>query len=361
MTYRDVCRSIKANEFRGGVYVFIGDEDYTKHDALTKLRKKASESGLPEFNTLMLTRNDYSLEKLTDGVQTPPFMSDFKLIEVHGADIFTKKKKKDESERVKQDKKGDKKAKDPDGLCELLKTVADDTAVVFVYHAGDMTDKDVTASELYKELCKADKDGMRLAVFDKATPAEIHKWIGQRMAALGKTASPEDISSLAKRCGYSMCRLVGEIAKLAAYAETEGRSVITADDITAVVSEDTEIGAFELTNAVSDHRMSDAIKIYSKMKKRGDAPELILGSVRANFAVLCTLKTAMDGGMNYREAAKIFGINEYRASLMYKTLTRCDEAYIKKCLMLFSEADRKYKLLPTDLYTQIEQLLGALG
>ena len=341
LSYRDICKKIKSGEELGGVYVLFGDEDYTKADAVSRFRLAASESGFAEFNLVRISPTKLSLDALRESTETPPLMSELKLIEIDGADLFAAK------------------VKDLEEYAKLLSFTGGDVAVVFHLNSKDKTEKEITASPLYKLLSK-EKYPPVLVNCQKATPSEIHTWLSHRMSALGVLASAETTAELARRCAYSMFSLVGEVAKLASYAKSKSRNVILSEDIEKVVSESIEVGAFDLTNAISDRRISDALAIYAKMKRLNTPPQMILGSLAANFATLYKMKLAKDGGMPHESAAKLFGINEYRARLLYQSLARCDERYLKRALTLFSEADAKSKSLNTDGYTQVELLIASL-
>ena len=341
LSYRDICKKIKSGGELGGVYVLFGEEDYTKADAVSRFRKAASESGFAEFNLVRISQGKVTLDALREATETPPFMSELKLVEIDGADLFAAK------------------VKDIEEYAKLLSFRGGDIAVVFHLNSKDKTEKEITASPIYKLLSK-DKYPPELVNCQKATPSEIHTWLSHRMAALGVTASAKTTALLAKKCAYSMFSLVGEVTKLASYAKAHGKTVITSEDTEKVVSESVEVGAFDLTNAISDRRISDALAIYAKMKRLNTPPQMILGSLSANFAVLYKMKLAKDAGMPSASAAKLFGIHETRAKILYQSLAKCDDRYLLHALTLFSEADAKSKSLNTDGYTQIELLIASL-
>lgn len=341
LSYRDINKKIKSGDELGGVFILFGEEDYTKADVVSKFRKAASESGFSEFNLVRFSPSKLNLDDLRQSVETPPMMSSLKLIEIDGGELFSSK------------------PKDLEEYAKLLSFTGGDTAVVFHLNSKDKTEKEITSSALYKLLVK-EKYPPVLVNCQKASPSEIHNWLAHRMAALNVSASSETTAALARKCSYSMFLLVGEVTKLASYANAKGRNEILLEDLDKVVSENIEVGAFDLTNAISDRRISDALSIYAKMKRQNTPPQMILGSLVSNFSTLYKMKLAKDGGMPYASAAKLFGINEYRAKLLYTSLSRCDERYLKRALTLFSEADAKSKSLNTDSYTQVELLIASL-
>lgn len=342
LSYRDICKKIKSGDELGGVYVLFGEEDYTKADAVSKFRKTASESGFEEFNLVRFSPSKINLDDLREAVETPPMLSELKLIEIDGGELFSAK------------------VKDMEEYAKLLSFTGGTTAIVFHLNSKDKTEKEITSSPLYKLLAK-ERYAPTLVNCQKASPSEIHAWLSHRMSALNVTASQETTATLARKCSYSMFSLVSEVTKLASYANAKGRNEIFTEDIDKVVSENIEVGAFDLTNAISDRRIADALLIYSKMKRQNTPPQMILGSLVSNFSTLYKMKLAKDGGMPYTSAAKLFGINEYRAKLLYSSLARSDEKYLKKALALFTEADAKSKSLNTDGYAQVELLIASLG
>lgn len=341
LSYRDIIKKLKARDGLGGVYILFGEEDYTKADAVARFRKAASESGFPEFNLVRFSQGKLTLEDLAEAIETPPMMSELKLVEIDGADALSPKQKELEE------------------YAKLLSFKEGFTAVVFHVNSREKTEKEITASPLYKLLSK-EKYPPVLVNCQKASPSEIHTWLAHRMTALKVSASPEATAELARKCSYSMFTLVGEVTKLAHYALSKGRSEILLSDVEEVVTESIEVGAFDLTNAISDRRISDALAIYAKQKRLNTPPAMILASLVSNFATLYKMKLARDEGLPYDAAAKLYGINEYRAKLLYSSVAKCDERYLRRALKLFSEADAKSKSLSTDSYMQLELLIASL-
>ena len=81
MTGEELKSRIKSNNL-GGVYLFVGEEDYLKRHYLGELRRAAvTDETFSFFNHLILDGKEGSFAEVIDAMKAPPMMEDFKLIE----------------------------------------------------------------------------------------------------------------------------------------------------------------------------------------------------------------------------------------------------------------------------------------
>ena len=127
LSYRDIIKKLKARDGLGSVYILFGEEDYTKADAVARFRKAASESGFPEFNLVRFSQGKLTLDDLAEAIETPPMMSELKLVEIDGADALSPKQKELEE------------------YAKLLSFKEGFAAVVFHVNSREKTEKEITA------------------------------------------------------------------------------------------------------------------------------------------------------------------------------------------------------------------------
>ena len=73
----------RLNEGRlGGTFVFSGDEDYLKRHYLTKLKEAVvTDPTFATFNYQSFDGETLDFMALKEAISSPPFMSDYKLVE----------------------------------------------------------------------------------------------------------------------------------------------------------------------------------------------------------------------------------------------------------------------------------------
>ena len=123
--------------------------------------------------------------------------------------------------------------------------------------------------------------------------------VQQLAAQHGKSISKSSAHFLLQRTGTELGLIQSEVAKLAAYVEPA--KAITNADIDAMTTKSVEESVFQLTNAVTDGKLSTALGILDDLLTQGQAPEMILSMLLRQFELLRQAKFLLDRG--FRPAA----------------------------------------------------------
>ncbi|MBR6513451.1 MAG: DNA polymerase III subunit delta [Clostridia bacterium] len=333
-------RTRAKGELFGG-YLFYGEEEYLKRNALAEARKSVFPDGPDSFNHIRLDADNYSVEALENAIMALPVFAEKKLIEIHSLALSAMKDKEIE------------------GLCAILSLLEDsnDTVLILYTVPAELDPGDIKKpSKQFKALSEV----LNTVHFEKQSRDMLAKWVSRHFAH-NKIVCNLDMSyALMDRCGSDMFNLVTETDKLSAYVLSKGRDTLTIEDIELLATKTKEIGAFDFSNAILARDTDKAFYILSSYEaedKSGKEVNLTLGSLISIFRTLCRISVLAETGMQDRDIAKALKINEYRCSLYRKALGRRSTADIERILELCAETDRLLKSGSTNGYALLSRLI----
>ncbi len=325
----------------GGIYLFIGEEEYLKHYYLEQIRKKL----LPSEDDAMFLHKKIScaeidIEKITDAMTTASlgFFSEGKtLCELHEIPF------------------GALKEAEWKALFETFSNASEDVITVIYANDGeiDLGNLPKAPSKALKQLSEYAKP----VYFPKEGEMKLAKWTSKHIAAEKLSYESGVCELLVQYCSRDMFALSCEIKKVCEYVKESGRGTVKIDDVKKVCVKSTEINAFDFSNALLNFQTDRALEILTDMKQKKEKPTYILGSVFKVITELYSIKLLSEHGHNDMEISKELGIHEYRVGLYKKSLQRRSLARLKKLLHFCTDADVKMKSASFDDYTELEKLV----
>ena len=319
-------RTKAKGELFGG-YLFYGEEEYLKRNALSEARKSVFPDGPDSFNHIRLDGDNYSLEALENAIMSLPVFAEKKLIEVHSLNLNQMKDKATEE------------------LCAVLSLLSESSDTVLILYTVPAEFDPGEGKKITKQF-KALSEVLNTVHFEKQSRDMLAKWVSRHFAH-NKIVCNLDMSyALMDRCGTDMFNLVTETDKLSAYVLSQGRDTLTRQDIELLATKTKEIGAFDFSNAILARDTDKAFYILSSYEaedKSGKEVNLTLGSLISIFRTLCRIAVLAESGMREAQIAKELKLNEYRCSLYRKALGRRTSEDIERILELCAETDRLLK------------------
>ena len=330
--YRSFVSGLKASG-PGRLYVFYGEEDYLRTEALGMLKKRLVDETFSDFNYSLLEGEKLEISALTEAVNSVPFFSSGKLVVVRDYDMFHAA----ESAR--------------DALAALLTDLPDYICLVFLYERTEYR-----PDGRMKKLSEAMKSA-RLVHFEKQTEAALSEWIIRRFAREEKKIERSDAAYLAGLKEYSMSALVPEIQKLTAYAHDE---TVTRSEIDTVVEPPLETVVFRLTDKLSEGNFSAALSILSELYLTQNEPIPILAAMGKQLREMYCAKVLNENGGRGDALQKIFGLSDYVAGKLRSSAGKFSMEWCAAALVLCTETDRRLKS-GTDQKAELELLLFRLA
>ncbi len=270
---KNIDEDIKRGQF-AQVYLLYGEEAYLKKQYKDKLKHAM----VPEGDTMNFSAfegKSINPKEIIDLAETLPFFADRRVILIENSGFF-----KNACEE----------------LAEYLPQVAPATHFIFV---EDEVDK---RSKMYK----AAKASGRIVEFLPQTEELLTRWILGRLKREGKNITGSVMQLFLTKTGTDMGNIDRELEKLLCY--TLDRDVITAEDVEAVVTEQTTNKIFEMVNAVAEHNQRRALDLYYDLLTLKEPPMRIMFLISRQFQILFHVRDMTAKGLDQQTMAKKAGI-----------------------------------------------------
>ncbi|MBR2387352.1 MAG: DNA polymerase III subunit delta [Clostridia bacterium] len=330
-----------------GGYLFFGDEDYLKLNALKNARRAiCSDEAFSFFNDLTIEPLKLTADTLLDALTPLPMMSDAKIVSVSGLDFSTFKK--------------------PTELEELIEVFASldeypSNVLIISVMAGGI-DEGYSVKKPSAFLKKLSQY-LRPVRFVTPPKGKLAAWCEKHFEHNGVLCSTDVCYELFKRCGTSMFTLASEIDKLSYYTLSKGRDRIDIADVPLVTCSVIEEEAFAFTNALLDGNNEKALEALSVMKFNRVEPVIISAEISKTISDLLVVKSMLLSGKTHIEIASMlrpepFKLSEYTVELRIAAAASKSIEKLRRALELCEAADKEVKL--SGGYAVIEQLLSTI-
>jgi len=237
MTYRDFQIQIRKGKIKP-FYLFAGEEEYLKQEALQKLKEKIGISS----EQLNFTRLNASSVKARDIIETAfqiPFGSKWQLLVV------------EEAERLK--------SKAKERIIQYLKKPVASTCIVFMM-------KEVKRdgfSHFFKE------KGAFIRFFP-LRGKNLLSWIREKVEERGKSISEEALFELERRMGNDLYLLENEIEKLSSFIHPD--PCIEKEHVILLCGETAGKSVFDFLAAFRARNLNLAVFLLQKLFEQGEEP-----------------------------------------------------------------------------------------
>ncbi|MDO4740362.1 MAG: DNA polymerase III subunit delta [Eubacteriales bacterium] len=277
------------------VYLFHGEEEYIKKSALERLRAKLLPAGLEALNETIL-EGAVGAERIIEAAETLPMMCEKRLVVVRDWGPLSSGKAKGEAEEAER-------------LTKWLPHAPESCTLVFYCRGkADGTKKSTKALKAHEAL---------FAPLDDATLA---RWLRQRAAEYGAKLSAQAGEALVFAAGRDLTRLAGEIGKLASYAGKGGE--ISASDVRALVSPTPESTVFEMIDALTAGRFSQAQNLLKTLLVMGENRVRILYMITRQVRLLCLTRELLSAKKTQAEVQSALGTTGYGAKRLMEQARR---------------------------------------
>ncbi|MBP3656377.1 MAG: DNA polymerase III subunit delta [Clostridia bacterium] len=307
---------IKAGTVRN-VYLFHGPEAFIRRSAMAALEKKILMPGLESMNRTVLAAP--TAQQIMESCETLPMMSDYRLIVVTDCALLGAGKAKDEAQESTM-------------LCEYLPNVPPSTCLLF--DAGGPVDK-------RKKLTQALMKMPGAVSFDVLDDAHLYKWMNQQLRPYARSMSREACETLAFTSGRDLTLLSGELAKLAAY--TEGRAVITPQDVEAIATRTAESTVFVMVDALSAGKAEAAFSLLDVLLGAGEQRIGILAMITRHYRQMAYLCAMRDERAQGGQIAKALGVAPFVVNRLQQQARGRTFAQMERSLALCVQTDYDIK------------------
>jgi len=349
LTEKEFRAEIKNGTVRSA-YLFIGNEEYLKQISRKLLREAViDDESFSSFNYSRLSAANDAISELPADLESAlavlPFMAEKRLIEVVDTDVpLFKEKSLDKMAQI------------------ILNTDNFETSVVCFVGAPEsfelITKKDTAA--FWQPFEKKLGDSIAVVSFDTPSSSELIKWVIRHIKHEGLECSPEIAKLIIETSGKNMQRLALETDKLACYLLANGKTEVTAKDLSAISSADPELAAFALSNAILNGKTAVALDALENARTERKEPTSFLAEITRTYTNMLAAKELPSLGLSDKEIAARLDSHEYQISLCKSAAANVSKELLEESLALCIECDG---LLKSEFsgFTPIENLICRLG
>ena len=256
------------------VYLLCGEEAYLRNQYKKRLRDALVTDG-DTMNYSYYEGKDINPRAVIDMAETLPFFADRRVLMVENSGFFKNK---------------------CDELADYVASIPESTCFIFVETEIDKR------SRFYKEVKKYG----RVVEFGTQKEDTLIKWILGILKKENRNITKETLQTFLVKTGSDMQMIKNELDKLVAY--TEGRDVITTDDVEQVCITQTTNKIFEMINAIAEGNQKKALEFYEDLLSLKEPPMRILFLIARQFNQLYQVKLLEKEGLPSSEIAKQTGI-----------------------------------------------------
>lgn len=273
---KTIDNDIKMGQLKN-VYLLYGTEDYLKRQYRDKLKHALVEPD-DTMNFSAYEGKDINPKELIDLSETLPFFKEKRMILVENSGFFKNS---------------------CDDLAEYMGQVPESTCFVFVEEEVDKR------SKLFKAASRAG------SAVEFETPKEdmLIRWILGRIQREGKKITQSVMQRFLSKTGSDMENIDKELEKLICY--TLDKTEISAADVEAICTGQTENKIFEMIDAISAKNQKKALDLYYDLLALKEAPMRILFLIARQFQNLLLVKSMSAKGYPAVSIAKTAGMPSF--------------------------------------------------
>ena len=200
----------------------------------------------------------------------------------------------------------------------------------------DKLESSATRSTWYKAV---DAAGVTVTVWPVA-PAQLPRWIEQRLRGQGLSASPDAVQLLAERVQGNLLAAAQEIEKLKLYIDD---SRIEVETIAATVADSARFDAFGMVEQALAGQTAPALRALNGLRGEGVEPPVILWVLVKEIRSLYRCAEQIEQGSSIDRAMDTAGVWDRRKPLIKQSLQRLPLRRLAKLLQLAQRTDAAVK------------------
>lgn len=172
----------------------------------------------------------------------------------------------------------------------------------------------------------------------KASESFLIEYIKTEFAKNGKQIENSDCKKIVEYCLNNLVRINLEIKKICDYMQNENQ--VTSQIIDLLVSQETELQVFALTDALGNKNKNKALLTVKEMLEENESPIKILGLINGQFRRMLFAK--INKGST-AELASVLGCKEFAITKAKEQANKFSAQSLKNILNLLLEVDYNIK------------------
>ena len=302
---------------RPPVYLFLGEEDFLKEEAVEKLKATLLGAKIDYLNYSIFYggEKEFNPEEMFNALDTLPFLSKKRLVVLKDADLAPSPVK--------------------EAILSYLSHPKE--SAVFVVESA----LPVIKGEFILAVSKM----AQLVYYRRLKDAEIDAWLVKRAAAHGKKILPEAVKALKENIPNSLRMLSSDMDNIILYVGA--RHLIEKGDVDAVIGISPSHSAFDLIDSIEKKDVKLALKIFSSLRRDRKREIELLGLLGWNARMILRAK-ALLRIRNKEDVRRDLGLNPrtFDQIVRYAASFKKDEIFTLMDEILRADIDIKTGMAP---------------
>jgi len=320
------------------LYILLGQDDFSRRQALEEIKKGMGDQILLATNTTTLDGQQLTLDQLRAVSETVPFLAERRLVIVNG--LLGRFEPKSKSRRQGKTASIVNQQNEYKSFGAYITQIPDSTTLMLI------DGRIGSSNPLLREIsAKA-----QIKSFPRLKNARLRQWIGQRVKQEGGSISPEAMELLTKLIGSELWIMASEINKLVLF--TSGRR-IEEEDVKRLVSHAQEANVFAMVDAILVFKAGVAEQLLQRLLEGGAAPAYLLVMLSRQVQMIVRAKELRNRGESESEIQDKLGLTAEFA--LRKVLEQADRYPMRQIVEVY------HKLLETDLSIKTGRYSGELA
>ena len=295
------------------VYLLHGDEPYQLMQLGDQLREYARNNGYDERQVL-IANEEADWAAFREAADSMSLFAEKRIIELR---LPTGKPARNGSDVLKQ-------------YC------ANPASDVLLIITSAKLDRGGSSSAWFKAI---DKVGVTIAVYP-IEPAKLTRWLGDKLASTGLTASAEAVSLITERVEGNMLAAAQEVERLALlYPKGE----LSVEQVLAAVADSARYSIGDLVQSVLAGNSARAVRVIQGLREEAVAPVLILWALSQEIRSGARAAEAVERGSGIDAALKGAGVWPSRARPLKAAMARHNAQSWLSMLRFTAHLDRLVK------------------
>lgn len=282
-------------------YILHGEDELTRSEILQDLGARLGPPELAALNTTVFDGASVTLAELKNACDTIPFMTQRRMVIVHG--LLARLASTSGS---KKGEKKDWKNRYLEGLADYVSRLPETTRLVFVER--------IQLAPNHPILRQAQEDELGY-VRAFVPPKDLVSWVRRRAAAKDGRFSPQAAVALVQAASDDQRLLDQEIEKLLAYTNRE--RPVSSEDVALLVPYAQEAVIFDAVDAMGQRDGVKAAHLVHNLLDHGNEPLYLLAMIVRQFRLLIQIKELSQEGLDPSAIAKKIKLHPYPTGKLY--------------------------------------------
>lgn len=326
INYTQFLQHLKENKI-SPVYLFSGEEDYLKQEALKKIERTLLNAENKELNYNSYSASDTPPKAIIATLATVPFLAEKRLIVVENID--------------------DWKEKGEQQIIDYLDKPSLNSCLVLTNRRVDV-----------KNLLHTKINQVGLIVNCKnLSEGEILYWIRKRFSSEEKTISTPAAQLLLELTGNNLSNLNKEIEKICLYNE---RAEINEKIVSSLSAEGRIYQINELAKILFENKLAQTLKILDNLFIENERPEIILGAISRRIRKFIYALSLKEQKLTNEEIRTKLRIYKFFDPFFFEQMEKFNRETLIRFLEYCQEADYEIKTGKKTAQIALENLIFRL-